>query len=104
MVAKAKTLDHRLLARRCVACGYDGTLLRGGQAAVCPRCECDLQRRPAKSYAEMEGLVGPPVALHLPLYEPQQPATLIHRWLAFFFISMIGLIALLYLTAAALNV
>ncbi len=87
-------------------CGYDGVLLRGGAAERCARCGCNLIERPARSYAEMEGLLGQPMTLHAPLAdhdiaELPSEERLIHRWLAFLFITMIGFIALLYLTAAA---
>lgn len=103
MVSKVKTLNQRLLTRQCVACGYDGLLLREGQAECCANCGCDLRTRPARSYAEMEGLLGQPIVLHTPLFEPLPPERLLHRWLAFLFLSLIGIIAILYLTAAALG-
>lgn len=104
MVSKVKTLDHRMLARRCVACGYDGMLLRGGQADSCASCGCDLKTRPARSYAEMEGLLGQPIALPTPLHEPSPQERVLHRWLAFLFVSMLGMMAILYLAAASLGV
>ncbi len=58
MSADSRTIDRQLLVRRCVACGYDGALLRGGTAPRCAHCGCDLRQRPARSYAEMEGLLG----------------------------------------------
>jgi hypothetical protein len=107
MASNVKMLDYRLLARRCVACGYDGVQLRNGYAARCARCDCDFRRRPARSYAEMEGLVSPSANHHLPihtLHEPFEPAKLRHRWLAFLFVSMVGVMVMLYLTAEALSV
>lgn len=107
MVSKVQTLNHRLLTRRCVACGYDGSLLHAGHAECCANCGCDLKSRPPKSYAEMEGLLGQPIVLHTPLYEPrpgERHERLVHRWLAFLFISLLGILAILYLTAAALGV
>lgn len=103
MVSKVQTLSHRLLTRRCVACGYDGTLLHAGHADCCAKCGCDLKSRPPRSYAEMEGLLGQPIVLHTPLYEPAPQERLLHRWLAFLFISLLGILAILYLTAAALG-
>ena len=56
MLSRTRTLDQRLMRRRCVACGYDGSLLRNGFATRCAKCGCDLRKRPARSYVEMEGL------------------------------------------------
>ncbi len=100
------TLQQHLLQRRCVECGYDGALLRDGAAARCARCGCDLRRRPARSYAEMEGMV---------VRAPQRRVTppekrshdlqrqLLQRWLAFGFLA-IGLLLLVYLAVAAFAV
>ena len=104
MLQKAKTLDPKLKVRRCVACGYDGALLRGGQAEICARCGCNLRRRPARSYAEMEGLVGQPMTLDEPLSSPRRQEQLIHRWITFLFLTAIGFIALLYLATATFSV
>ena len=46
--------------RCCLTCGYRGRELqgrRGAERLVCPRCRQDLYARPARTYAEMEGLV-----------------------------------------------
>ncbi len=104
MLQKAKTVDPRLMVRRCVACGYDGALLRGGHAEVCARCGCNLVKRPARSYAEMEGLAGQPMMLDEPLTSPRREARLIHRWLVFLFLTALGFIALLYLATATFSV
>ena len=104
MLQKAKTLDPRLMVRRCVACGYHGALLRGGRAKVCARCGCNLVKRPARSYAEMEGLAGQPMTLDEPLSSPRRQERLIHRWLAFLFLTALGFIALLYLATATFSV
>ena len=102
MLSRIRTLDRRLLTRRCVACGYDGALLRGGQAARCARCGCDLRRRPARSYAEMEGLLGQPVTIDAPLGPHGGEERVIHRWLAFLFIVAVGMLAMVCLVSAAL--
>ncbi|MHC4992564.1 MAG: hypothetical protein ACYTGC_16460, partial [Planctomycetota bacterium] len=93
MVSKAQTLDRRLFARRCLACGYDGDLLRGGRAEYCARCGCDLVRRPARSYAEMEGLVGCPLTIDSPLARPRRDERLTHKWFAFLFFAALLMIA-----------
>ena len=104
MSGKLQTIDRRLLARQCVACGYDGALLKGGQASQCARCGCDLRERPARSYAEMEGLLCEPITLHAPRIHGPGEARLIHRWLAFLFLAMLSFVVLLYLSAAAFTV
>lgn len=104
MLGKVRSLDERLLTRRCVACGYDGALLQGGRAERCAKCGVDLTLRPARSYAEMECLLGQPFTLHAPLDEPVQEEKIIHRWLAFLFMVMIGMMGILYLCAAAMAV
>jgi hypothetical protein len=99
---KLQTIDRDLFARRCVACGYDGALLRGGRAERCARCGCDLRLRPARSYAEMEGLIGQPITLDSPHLHARRDDRFIQRWLAFLFIVMLGMLLLVYLAAAAL--
>ncbi len=103
MVAQTETLHHRLLRRRCLACGYDGALLRAGQASACAKCGCDLRARPARSYAEMEGLVTEPRANDAPQSHRRTEAQLIHRWLAFMFLAMMGFVAIVYLSAATFS-
>jgi hypothetical protein len=106
MSAKMKTLDSRLLTLRCVCCGYEGSLLRDGQARHCARCGCDLRERPPRSYAEMEGLLGEPVTFpdhNMFIRRSSFEQTLAHRWLFFFVMAMIGLVAIACLTAAALS-
>lgn len=103
MVGKVQTLNRRMFKRRCVACGYDGALLRGGSAERCARCGCDLQTRPARSYAEMEGLIGHPLTLDAPMSEPRRQERFIHRWLTFLFFAMLGFIAIVYLASAAVS-
>jgi hypothetical protein len=105
MLGKMKTVDSRLLAPRCVRCGYDGSLLRGGVARRCPKCGCDFNKRPMRSYAEMEGLLSEPdIADEVDVIEPGRPPRedkVIHRWLAFLFFAMMGLVAIACLTKAA---
>ena len=102
MVSRTQTLDHRLLRPRCLACGYDGALLRDGLASRCARCGCDLRRRPARSYVEMEGLPGGPE--RGAKLDPSVEAKLVHRWVAFVFIVMFALVMIIYLSAAAFRV
>jgi hypothetical protein len=90
-----------MLVRRCVACGYDGALLDGGHAAWCARCGCDLRARPARSYAEMENLVGQPLTLHTPKARSTNESRLIERWLLFVFLVLLGFVAVVALAAAA---
>jgi len=80
-------------ALRCVRCGYDGALLKEGRAPRCPRCGCDLRKRPALSYAQMEGFTA---ACSTGLGRASSTeARLIERWLA------IGLVALVVIITAA---
>jgi hypothetical protein len=106
MIGKLRTIDERLLLRRCVACGYDGALLRDGSARRCARCGCDLAERPARSYAEMEGLLGMEEDWdeQSDAVTPHSEEGLIHRWLAFAFLTLIGLVTIAYLAAAAMSV
>ena len=103
MVTRTQTLDQRLLRRRCLACGYDGALLHDGLASHCARCGCDLRRRPARSYVEMEGLPGGPDRKPKSL-DPAVEARLVHRWVAFVFLVMSGLVTVIYLWSAAFSV
>ena len=106
MVGKTRSVNRDLFVRRCVSCGYDGALLKAGEAARCARCGCDLTERPARSYAEMEGFeegsitIGPDSAKRWSrsAREPQ----LIQNWLAFLFFMLLGLLLLISLVAAAL--
>jgi hypothetical protein len=108
------TVDRRLLTRRCVSCGFDGSSINRISAtsvpARCPRCGCDLRRRPPRSYAEMEGLLGSP-ALSQPRMEiveehehQSRGERLLHRWLAFLFIALLGMLAIAYLASAVMAV
>lgn len=50
-----------LTDRCCLTCGFRGRELQGRRGAdrlTCPQCRQDLYSRPARSYAEMEGLAG----------------------------------------------
>ena len=104
MLQQATTIDARLLVRKCVACGYDGKLLRNGQAPRCARCGCDLKERPARSYAEMEGLINHPTNLEAPLSNPPQERRFINRWIVFLFFATICIIALIQLTTATFDI
>ncbi|MHC4208817.1 MAG: hypothetical protein ACYTE6_09285 [Planctomycetota bacterium] len=104
MLSRTRTLDQRLMRRRCVACGYDGSLLRNGFATRCAKCGCDLRKRPARSYVEMEGLswgdqrrpVGPTG------FDPEPHV--LSRWFAFLFLVMLMLVTIIALASATLPV
>jgi hypothetical protein len=102
MLSNTKTLDDRLLKRRCVACGYDGALLRNGFATRCAKCGCDLRKRPARSYVEMEGLPGARSRLGPSGFDPEPHV--LSRWLAFLFLAMLMLIVIIALSTATLAV
>lgn len=97
-------IDRNLFVRRCVSCGYDGRLLRTPSLERCPRCGEDLTRRPPRSYAEMEGLIGQPVRLAGPSRVPRDyyESRVIQRWIMFLFVVCLGLIAFSFLAASAL--
>lgn len=100
MTVKTRTFNRDLYVRRCVVCGYDGAMLRGGLAQRCARCGCDLRRRPARSYAEMEGLIGQPITLESPVLDGFRPRAMLCRWLAFLVIILLGFVAMAYLASA----
>jgi hypothetical protein len=104
MISKVRTFDRRLLTRRCVSCGYDGVSVSRMQTARCPRCRCNLRERPPRSYAEMEGLLGMAVIdaepIEQTLVEQERGTRMVHRWLAFLFFGMLGILAIAYLAAA----
>ena len=104
MMSKVQTLNRRLFTRRCVACGYDGALLQGGQARRCARCGCDLRERPARSYAEMEGLTGQPLTIDAPLRRYRGQDRLAHKWFAFLFVTALMVLSVAYLLSAAIGV
>ena len=104
MLSRTQILDPRLRRRRCLACGYDGALLRNGLAPRCARCGCDLHKRPARSYVEMEGLGGDPLPYRrLPGTEPEPPTRWLQRWVVFMFLVVFALMMVIYLSAAALT-
>ncbi len=54
-----QVVPDRYTRKVCPCCGYDGTELQSDlspQIYSCPSCHSDLYARPARSYAEMEGL------------------------------------------------
>lgn len=62
-----------LTDRCCLTCGFRGRELqgrRGRERLVCPQCRQDLYARPARTYAEMEGLIEPPVLVTSPAESP----------------------------------
>ena len=84
--------------------GAGTLLLRGGTAEQCVRCGCDLRRRPARSYAEMEGLLGQPIGLEEPANQIAPPEGMFRRWLTFFFLSMAFLVMCAWLASEAFAV
>jgi len=106
------TRQSHLFVRRCVCCGYESRVL--DDVAACVRCGCDLTERPPRSYAEMEGLIDsahvgrgiePTPWLDLPdpccAVESEGNRT-IKRWMLFLLLSMLLLITIAALAAAAL--
>jgi hypothetical protein len=102
MLSRVKSLESRLLTRRCVACGFDGEF--ADDAAMCPACGVDLILRPPRSYAEMELLLGQPVVLDAPLHRRPNTEHLLRRWAIVGAIMLGGLMAIIYLILLALTV
>ncbi len=115
MAGKAThTPRSHLFVKRCVACGYECRML--DHTAACLRCGCDLVERPPRSYAEMEGIVdlAPQARSPREMRESRwldQPDSLpamesnqtIKRWLLFLILSILLLITIAALAAAALG-
>ncbi|MCE2874235.1 MAG: hypothetical protein LW625_01150 [Planctomycetaceae bacterium] len=80
MRLRTSTIQRRHLVPRCVACGQEVAASRAMD--VCAGCGCDLADRPARSYAEMEGLVEAvaEAALQDPFVSWRRSLTL-ERWL-----------------------
>lgn len=97
MASRVRTLPSRIHVRRCVSCGYDGALLKSGRAPRCARCGCDLRLRPARSYAEMEGIAPTPTAAPSAVRSHEQ--RIIERWLLRSMVAAVAVIALAALLA-----
>ncbi len=88
MRLRTSTIQARHLTPRCLDCGASCHRVAPGNR--CPGCGCDLEERPARSYAEMEGLVeastapAPPDALR----EWRETLT-IERWLLTAFTAVV---------------
>ena len=109
MLGDVRTVDRQLLTRRCVSCGYDAAVINRTQTRRCPRCGCDLTQRPPRSYAEMEGLLGRPMParepeVHRLRAERSHREQLVDRWLVFLFLATLGLMGIVYLSAAAMAI
>lgn len=110
MIGSPGTVDRRLLTRCCVRCGFDGPAVNRRAVSACPECGCDFAKRPPRSYAEMEGLLGSPVltqprrVVEIEVEQDDRNERVVYRWLAFMFISMVGLLAIAYLAAAVMAV
>jgi hypothetical protein len=107
VLGKAHQFVQRdLFVKRCVFCGYDGALIRSGRTDRCVQCGCDLRERPPRSYAEMEGIVAPPVTVNSLLFDHghagEERRRVGPRWLSFLFLVVVGLSLLVYLVAAAM--
>jgi len=99
-------LRRHLLSRRCVACGAETDPLNDASPTYCPCCGTDLLERPARSYAEMEGLIGEETQQVLdasPGRSPSSAARLIERWIFFGFLTLLMLFAIAALASAALQ-
>jgi len=101
--------SRHLFTPRCVECGYDGAMLHGGAAERCTRCGCDLLERPARSYAEMEGLISAPATLtgHMERIggaaQERAVSNLVERWLWFAFLALLLIFAIAALAVNAVE-
>lgn len=103
MSGNLRTLDRRMLVRRCVACGSEGAQLQGAVARRCARCGCDLRRRPPRSYAEMEGLLGLSAPPPEEISQQRGQERMLHRWLAFLFFTLLAMVAMMSLASATFS-
>ena len=80
MRLRTSTIQARHLTPRCLDCG--AACHHPGPQDRCPGCGSDLRERPARSYAEMEGLVEvtPAPMRHDALREWRETQVL-ERWL-----------------------
>lgn len=100
MLGRVKTSSAtRLHARRCVQCGGEAQNSPGFRSASCPRCGCDFRLRPARSYAEMEGLIETRPILRRGAEELE--ATVIERWILVIFASAILIVVAVSLLVRA---
>ena len=101
MAGKLSTIDHDLFVLRCVQCGYDGMLLEERGLEHCPSCGCSLIDRPARSYAEMEGLTGEPITMDSWWFTDRPRIK--QRWLAFLVIVAICAVMFAVLASATVD-
>jgi len=87
MPGEMRTLSNHLHLRRCVVCGSNDPSLDDVRIERCLCCGCDLRERPARTYAEMEGLPESvlPVLTALPP-RPERDRGVMQRWLLFLFV------------------
>lgn len=97
MRLRTSSIQRRHLVPRCLDCGRE----QPGSEISCQGCGSDLQARPARSYAEMEGLVefDPPEASPDPFLAWRQRITL-ERWLLTGFTAAVTLAFLLHAAGA----
>lgn len=91
MPTPIRAIEPRHLAVRCVSCGL---VMRDCSIDHCPRCGIDLDHRPPRSYAEMEGLLETterPVILRRTGWQERR---LVERWIVVGFLGALVLIAM----------
>lgn len=86
MRLRTSSIQRRHLVPRCLGCGREQVAAQ----ASCHGCGADLVERPARSYAEMEGLVefDPPSASPDAFQDWRRQVTL-ERWLLTAFTSAV---------------
>jgi hypothetical protein len=102
MRLRTASIQHRHLVPRCLDCGREQDARRTPE--TCTGCGADLQDRPPRSYAEMEGLVE----LELPACQPdpfvrwRQRVTL-ERWILVAFVGCVTTAFLLHAVGSMLS-
>ena len=80
MRLRTSTIQARHLTPRCLDCG--AACHRPGPQDRCPGCGSDLRERPARSYAEMEGLVEvTPAPMRQDALREWRETQVLERWL-----------------------
>jgi hypothetical protein len=86
MRLRTSSIQRRHLVPRCLGCGREQVITQ----ASCRGCGADLLERPARSYAEMEGLVefdAPPAASDA--FQEWRRQVTLERWLLTAFTSAV---------------
>lgn len=91
MPAPIRAIEPRHLAVRCVSCGLT---VRDHALDHCPRCGVDMDERPPRSYAEMEGLLETTERPTVLRRAGWQERRLVERWIVVGFLGAMALIGM----------